>query len=46
MVHVQLGITLTEALARLRAYAYAHDRSLSDVATDIVTRRLVIEADS
>lgn len=40
MVMVQLGVTLTEALARLRAYAYAENRQLSDVAADIVARRL------
>jgi len=45
MVKVQLGITLAEALARLRAYAYVHDRNLSDVAADVVARRLVIESD-
>ena len=45
MVHIQLGITLTEALARLRGYAYAQDRSLTDVAEDVVTRRLTIEPD-
>jgi hypothetical protein len=46
MVHVQLGVPLAEALSRLRAYAYAHDRDLSDVAQDVVARRLVLEADS
>jgi GAF domain-containing protein len=45
MVHVQLGIPLTEALTRLRAYAYAHDRNLSDVAADVVAHRLLIESD-
>ena len=46
MVHVQLGIDLSQAMARLRAYAYAHDRSLSEVAADVVARRLVLEEDS
>jgi hypothetical protein len=45
MVHIQLGIPLAEALTRLRAYAYAHDRNLSDVAADIVAHRLDIESD-
>lgn len=40
MVSVQLGIGLADALARLRAYAYARDRRISDVAADVVARRL------
>ncbi|GIE36645.1 GAF domain-containing protein [Actinoplanes italicus] len=40
MVMVQLGVSLAEAMVRLRAYAYAEDRPLSEVATDVVTRRL------
>ena len=40
MVSVQLGISLTDALARLRAYAYAEDKPLGDVARDVVARRL------
>jgi hypothetical protein len=40
MVMVQLGVSLTEALARIRAYAYAEDRRLIEVARDIVARRL------
>lgn len=40
MVSVQLGIGLADALARLRAYAYANDRRISDVAADVVARRL------
>jgi hypothetical protein len=40
MVAVQLGISLTDALARLRAHAYAADRALGDVARDVVARRL------
>ncbi len=46
MVMVQLGVTLAEAMARIRAYAYAHDRRLSDVAVDIVAGRLVLESDA
>ena len=41
MVLAQLGITATEALARLRAYAFAEARLLLDVAADVVARRLI-----
>ena len=37
MVAEQLGITVTEALIRLRAHAFAQDRALTDVANDVVT---------
>jgi ANTAR domain-containing protein/GAF domain-containing protein len=40
MVIVQLGVSAAVALVRLRAYAYAHDRRLRDVASDVVARRL------
>jgi hypothetical protein len=45
MIMVQLGVSLQEALARLRAYAYAHDRRLTDVAHDVVERRLTLARD-
>ena len=45
MLTVQLGVTAPEAYARLRAYAYARDRRLADVAGDIVARRLRLEPD-
>jgi hypothetical protein len=45
MVLVQLGISATEALARLRAHAFATDRLLIDVSTDVVDRRLVFTDD-
>lgn len=45
MLTVQLGVPAEEALARLRAYAYAHDRRLADVAADIVARRLRLSRD-
>jgi hypothetical protein len=45
MLTVQLGVTVTEAYARLRAYAYAQDRRLADVAGDIVARRLRLDPD-
>lgn len=40
MILVQLGVTAAVALVRLRAYAYAHDRRLGDVARDVVARQL------
>jgi len=45
MLTVQLGVTIAEAYARLRAYAYAQDRRLADVAGDIVARRLRLDPD-
>jgi hypothetical protein len=40
MVSVQEGISVTEALIRLRAFAFSNDRLLADVAEDVVARRL------
>jgi AmiR/NasT family two-component response regulator len=40
MISVQLGISLTDAMAQLRAYAYAEDKPLGEVARDVVARRL------
>jgi hypothetical protein len=40
MVLAQLGISATEALARLRGYAFVEQRLLIDVARDVVARRL------
>ena len=40
MVSVQEGISVTEALIRLRAFAFSNDRLLADVAQDVVARRL------
>jgi hypothetical protein len=40
MVMVQLGVSLAEALVRIRAHTYAENRRLNDVARDIVARRL------
>ena len=40
MVLAQLGVSATDALARMRAYAFAEQRLLSDVAHDVVSRRL------
>ena len=41
----QLGIEPAEALVRLRAHAYASGRSVTDVASDILDRRLNLDAD-
>jgi hypothetical protein len=40
MVSAQLGVSVRDALVRLRAYAFGSDRSLTDVATDVVDRKL------
>ncbi|MFD5249780.1 ANTAR domain-containing protein [Amycolatopsis sp. NPDC058340] len=40
VVSAQLEIGLPDALARLRAYAYANDRKLDEVAEDVVRRRV------
>jgi ANTAR domain/GAF domain len=45
MLVAQLGVEPTEALVRLRAHAYATNRSATDVARDILDRRLELEAD-
>jgi ANTAR domain len=45
MLTVQLGVSAATAFARLRAYAYAQDRRLADVAADIVARRLRLHRD-
>jgi hypothetical protein len=45
MLTEQLGVSITDAFARLRAYAYASDRGLADVARDIVARRLRLPPD-
>ena len=45
MVAAQVGCTVGEALVRLRAYAFATDRLLSDVADDVVARRLRFDED-
>ncbi len=40
IVSVQENISVTEALIRLRAFAYSQDRLVGDVAQDIIARRL------
>jgi len=45
MLVAQLDIDPAEALVRLRAHAYATNRSATDVARDILDRHLTLEAD-
>ncbi|MFI9175498.1 GAF and ANTAR domain-containing protein [Streptomyces lincolnensis] len=45
MISVQLDVSMTEALLRLRAHAYAGDRPLGEVAADVVARRLRFDND-
>ncbi|HEX3612553.1 MAG TPA: GAF and ANTAR domain-containing protein [Sporichthyaceae bacterium] len=40
MLSVQLEVSVTEALIRLRTYAFTHNRALREVAEDIVAQRL------
>jgi len=40
MVAVQLEVSVGQALVRLRAYAFGNDRPLTEVAEDVVARRL------
>jgi hypothetical protein len=46
MVVAQLGISAADALARLRAHAFAEQRLLGDVAGDVVARRLRFTKDT
>jgi hypothetical protein len=43
MVSAQLGIDVGGALSRLRAHAWAHGRSIDEVAADVVARRLLFD---
>ena len=45
MLTEQLGTGIADAFVRLRAYAYANDLRLTDVARDIVARRLRLRRD-
>jgi len=45
MLTEQLGVGVTDAFARLRAYAYVNDLQLAGVARDIVARRLRLSPD-
>ena len=46
MVLAQLGVSAQDALARMRAYAFAEQRLLGDVAHDVVSRRLHFTPDT
>jgi hypothetical protein len=46
MIAVQLGIDVAEAAVRIRAYAYVEDRTVAEVATEIVGGRLRLVDDS
>jgi hypothetical protein len=43
MVSVQLAVSMDEAFVRLRAHAFADDRSLQHVSADVVARRLRLD---
>src|SRR5690348_10026140 len=45
MLTEQLGVGIAAAFSRLRAYAYVNDLRLTDVARDIVARRLRFQPD-
>ena len=45
MLTEQLGTSIADAFVRLRAYAYVNDLRLTDVARDIVARRLRLRPD-
>lgn len=45
MVMVQIEGTINEAMARMRAYAYAESRGLGEIARDVVARRLQFDRD-
>lgn len=44
MVAVELTVTLQDALLRIRGYAFAQQRTLAEVARDIVERRLWLDS--
>jgi hypothetical protein len=46
MLTEQLGVGIADAFVRLRAYAYAHDLRLGEVARDIIARRLRLRPES
>lgn len=46
MVVAQLAVSATDAFALLRAHAFAYDKTLGDVATDVLERRLRFSTDS
>lgn len=46
MVMAQLHIGADQALIRMRAFAFAHERRVADVARDIVARKIELEPDA
>jgi hypothetical protein len=46
MVAAQLDISIVHALIRLRAYAFGNDRAHTQVAKDVVARRLRFDEQS
>ena len=46
MLIANLGVSPAEALVRLRGYAYAHDMTASEVAFEIIARRLRLTDDA
>jgi hypothetical protein len=46
MVSVQLGVTVDEALVRLRAHAFGNNRPVAELARDVVDRRVRFDAAS
>lgn len=44
MISVQLGVSLEEALVRLRAHAFGSSISLGDLAAEVVARRLRLDS--
>ena len=44
VVSAQLGVSVSEALVRLGAYAFGNDRTLTEVARDVVSRKLRFDA--
>jgi hypothetical protein len=45
MVKIQLGVSVQEAMSRMRAYAYSHELGLGQVAREIVARTLDLRED-
>jgi GAF domain-containing protein/ANTAR domain-containing protein len=45
MLMMQLGVPAETAFARLRGYAFAHDRDIEQVASEILNRRIRLEPD-
>lgn len=43
MISVQLGISIVEALVRLRSHAYVTERPIGEVAADVVAQRLRLQ---